>query len=69
MKWARMPFVHAPWTIFASLDLLDLSMGGTNALERALEEYENQMDATEELLAHLLHDKLTSRATLQDMAC
>ena len=50
----------APRTIFASLDLLDLSPGGTNALERALEEYERQMDAMEERLARLLRDKLTA---------
>ena len=50
----------APRAIFASLDLLDLSPGGTNALERALEEYERQMDAMEERLARLLRDKLTA---------
>jgi len=50
----------APRTIFASLDLLDLSPGGTIALERALEEYERQMDAMEERLARLLRDKLTA---------
>lgn len=50
----------APQTIFASLDLLDLSPGGTSALERALEEYERQVDAMEERLARLLRDKLTA---------
>lgn len=50
----------APRTIFASIDFLDLSPGGTSAMERALEEYERQMDAMEERLARLLRDKLTA---------
>lgn len=50
----------APRTIFASLELLDLSPGGTIAIERAMEEYERQMDAMEERLARLLRDKLTA---------
>jgi dynein heavy chain 1 len=59
----------APRTIFASLDVLDLSPGGTAALERALEEYERQMDALEERLARLLRDKLTACEVSPQCVC
>ena len=48
----------APRQIFSSLNVLDLSQGGKQALESALEEYDLQMDAMEERLARLLRDKL-----------
>jgi len=47
-----------PRKIFATVDALDLSPGGTKAVQSALEEYDLQMDAMEEKLAHLLRDKL-----------
>ena len=49
---------QAPRQIFAALPILDLSPGGAQALESALEEYDLQMDALEERLARLLRDKL-----------
>jgi len=49
-----------PRQIFASIDALDLSQGGTKAVQSALEEYDLQMDAMEEKLARLLRDKLTA---------
>jgi len=49
---------QAPRQIFATLQVLDLSSGGKQALESAMEEYDVQMDALEERLARLLVDKL-----------
>lgn len=49
---------HTPRQIFGSLAVLDLSPGGKQALETALEEYDLQMDAMEERLARLLREKL-----------
>jgi dynein heavy chain 1, cytosolic len=40
--------------------VLDLSPGGTKALESALVQYDMQMDTKEERLDKLLRDKLTS---------
>lgn len=57
----------APRKLFASLNVLDMSPGGTSALERALEEYDRQMDALEEKLAKLLRDKLTACQDAEDM--
>jgi dynein heavy chain 1 len=51
---------QAPRQIFATLNVLDLSAGGSKALDLALEEYDLQMDAMEERLARLLKDKLTA---------
>jgi dynein heavy chain 1, cytosolic len=51
---------NAPRLIFSALNVLDLSPGGTKALESALAEYDMQMDTMEERLAKLLRDKLTS---------
>jgi hypothetical protein len=51
---------QAPRQIFATLNVLDLSSGGSKALDSALEEYDLQMDAMEERLARLLSDKLTA---------
>ncbi len=49
---------HAPRQIFGSIAVLDLSSGGKQALETALEEYDLQTDAIEERLARLLREKL-----------
>jgi dynein heavy chain 1 len=58
---------NVPRLIFSALNVLDLSPGGTKALESALEEYDMQMDAMEERLAKLLRDKLTSCQDAEDM--
>ena len=58
---------NAPRLLFSSLDVLDLSPGGTKALESALEEYDLRMDAMEERLAKLLRDKLTACVDAEDM--
>ncbi|KAG7353523.1 dynein family protein [Nitzschia inconspicua] len=58
---------NAPRLLFSALDLIDLSPGGTKALESALEEYDMQMDAMEERLAKLLRDKLTACQDAEDM--
>lgn len=57
----------APRHIFSTLNVLDLSSGGTKAMEAALEEYDLQMDAMEERLARLLRDKLTACQDAEDM--
>ena len=57
----------APRHIFSSLNVLDLTTGGTKALDSALEEYDLQMDAMEERLARLLRDKLTACQDAEDM--
>ena len=56
-----------PRQIFSTLNVLDLSAGGTKAMESALEEYDIQMDAMEERLARLLRDKLTACQDAEDM--
>ncbi|KAL3939676.1 MAG: hypothetical protein SGBAC_005637 [Bacillariaceae sp.] len=56
-----------PRQIFSTLNVLDLSAGGTKAMEAALEEYDTQMDAMEERLARLLRDKLTACQDAEDM--
>ena len=58
---------NAPRLLFSSLDVLDLSPGGTKALESALEEYDMKMDAMEERLAKLLRDKLTACVDAEGM--
>ena len=58
---------NAPRLLFASLDVMDLSPGGTTAFEAALEEYDLRMDAMEERLAKLLRDKLTACTDAEDM--
>ncbi len=50
----------APVTVFASIDVLDLSEKGNVAFQAALERYERKIDAIEERLAKLLRAKLTS---------
>ncbi|CAB9499374.1 heavy chain, flagellar inner arm I1 complex [Seminavis robusta] len=49
-----------PRKIFSTVDVLDLTPGGSKAVQSALEEYDLQMDAMEEKLAKLLRDKLTA---------
>jgi len=49
---------QGPRQIFSSLDVLDLSAGGKQALDVALEEYDLQTDALEDRLARLLREKL-----------
>ena len=56
-----------PRQIFATIDALDLSTGGTKAVQSALEEYDLQMDAMEEKLARLLRDKLTACQVSHEM--
>lgn len=51
---------QAPRQIMGGLAVLELSQGGKQALDRALEEYDLQMDVLEERLAKLLCDKLTA---------
>jgi dynein heavy chain 1 len=50
----------APISIFASIDLLDLSDKGQVAFDAAIESYERKIDAIEERLAKLLRAKLTA---------
>lgn len=57
----------APRQIFSALNVLDLSTGGSKALESALEDYDIMMDAMEERLARLLRDKLTACQDAEDM--
>ena len=57
----------APRSLLASLNVLDLTPGGTMALERALEEYDRKMDTLEVSLAKLLRDKLTECKDAEDM--
>lgn len=56
-----------PRKIFAVIDALDLSPGGSKAMQSALEEYDLQMDAMEEKLARLLRDKLTACQDAESM--
>jgi dynein heavy chain 1 len=49
---------QAPRQVFSTLNVLDMTPGGSNALDAALEEYHLMMDAVEERLARLLRDKL-----------
>jgi hypothetical protein len=50
----------APISLFAAIDVLDLSQRGSVAFSAALEGYERKIDAIEERLAKLLRDKLTA---------
>lgn len=51
---------EAPVSVFAGVDILDLSPRGKISFQSALEKYERKVDAVEEKLAKLLRDKLTS---------
>jgi dynein heavy chain 1, cytosolic len=56
-----------PRNLLASLNVLDISSGGTMALERALEEYDRKVDTLEAELATLLRNKLMSCKDAEDM--
>jgi hypothetical protein len=58
--WALKEVDNAPVSLFASLDVLDLSTRGEAMFTNALEGYDRKVDAIEEHLARLLRDKLSS---------
>eukprot|EP00562_Extubocellulus_spinifer_P009490 CAMPEP_0178491962 /NCGR_PEP_ID=MMETSP0696-20121128/11685_1 /TAXON_ID=265572 /ORGANISM="Extubocellulus spinifer, Strain CCMP396" /LENGTH=4359 /DNA_ID=CAMNT_0020119857 /DNA_START=116 /DNA_END=13193 /DNA_ORIENTATION=+ len=58
---------EAPASVFAGVDILDLSPRGKIAFQSALEKYDRKVDAVEEKLAKLLRDKLTSAQDAEDM--
>mmetsp|Transcript_17192 Transcript_17192/g.32539 ORF Transcript_17192/g.32539 Transcript_17192/m.32539 type:complete len:4250 (-) Transcript_17192:45-12794(-) len=58
---------EAPASIFASIDLLDLTDKGQVAFDAALENYERKIDMIEERLAKLLRSKLTACEDAEDM--
>jgi hypothetical protein len=58
--WALKEVDDAPVSLFASLDVLDLSTRGEAMFTNALEGYDRKVDAIEEHLARLLRDKLSS---------
>ena len=58
--WALREVDEAPMSLFASVDVLDLSARGETAFTSALEGYDRKVDAIEERLAKLLRDKLSA---------
>ena len=58
--WALKEVDEAPMSLFASVDVLDLSSRGEAVFASALEGYDRKVDAIEEHLARLLRDKLSS---------
>lgn len=58
--WALKEVDEAPMSLFASVDVLDLSPRGEAVFASALEGYNRKVDAIEEHLARLLRDKLSS---------
>ncbi len=58
--WALREVDEAPVSIFASVDVLDLSPRGEALFSNALEGYDRKVDAIEQHLARLLRDKLSS---------
>lgn len=58
--WALKEVDGAPVSLFASLDVLDLSTRGEAMFTNALEGYDRKVDAIEEHLARLLRNKLSS---------
>ena len=58
--WALKEVDEAPMSLFAAVDVLDLSSRGQAAFVSALEGYDRKVDAIEEHLARLLRDKLSS---------
>eukprot|EP00956_Cyclotella_meneghiniana_P041944 scaffold245773_cov23-Cyclotella_meneghiniana.AAC.1 len=58
--WALREVDEAPMSLFASVDVLDLSSRGETAFASALEGYDRKVDAIEERLAKLLRDKLSA---------
>jgi dynein heavy chain 1 len=58
--WALREVDEAPMSLFASVDVLDLSARGETAFASALEGYDRKVDAIEERLARLLREKLSA---------
>eukprot|EP00804_Cyclotella_cryptica_P026574 CCRYP_014010-RA/>CCRYP_014010-RA protein AED:0.03 eAED:0.03 QI:237/1/1/1/0.92/0.78/14/3696/3180 len=65
--WALREVDEAPMSLFASVDVLDLSARGETAFASALEGYDRKVDAIEERLARLLRDKLAACKDAEDM--
>jgi dynein heavy chain 1 len=65
--WALREVDEAPMSLFASVDVLDLSSRGETAFASALEGYDRKVDAIEERLARLLRDKLAACQDAEDM--
>jgi len=65
--WALKEVDEAPMSLFASVDVLDLSARGEAVFTSALEGYDRKVDAIEEHLARLLRDKLSSCQDAEDM--
>lgn len=57
-----------PRKLFSSLDVLDLAPNGTSALERALEEYDRDIDGIEGRLARLLREKLQAAKDAEEVS-
>eukprot|EP00985_Skeletonema_marinoi_P034911 scaffold45168_cov139-Skeletonema_marinoi.AAC.1 len=65
--WALKEVDEAPLSLFASVDVLDLSARGEAVFAAALDGYDRKVDAIEEHLAKLLRDKLSSCQDAEDM--
>lgn len=65
--WALKEVDEAPMSLFASVDVLDLSERGGAVFAAALDGYDRKVDAIEEQLAKLLRDKLSSCQDAEDM--
>jgi hypothetical protein len=65
--WALKEVDEAPLSLFASVDVLDLSPRGEAVFASALDGYDRKVDAIEEHLAKLLRDKLSSCQDAEDM--
>ena len=65
--WALKEVDEAPMSLFASVDVLDLSSRGEAVFTSALEGYDRKVDAIEEHLARLLRDKLSSCQVSTDL--
>lgn len=65
--WALKEVDEAPISIFASVDVLDLSPRGEAVFAAALDGYDRKVDTIEEHLAKLLRDKLSSCQDAEDM--
>ena len=65
--WALKEVDDAPMSLFASVDVLDLSARGEAMFTAALDGYDRKVDAIEEHLAKLLRDKLASCQDAEDM--
>jgi len=67
--WALREVDEAPVSLFASVDVLDLSPRGEALFASALEGYDRKVDAIEEHLARLLRDKLSSCQVSRLLVC